>query len=155
LDVCGGPYLEREDALLPLESQLWNLIHGMNTSKELLGGDIRVFGRKRTSFHPQVPLFLNQVGLQKAILVAFDNAVIPTHRSATVSWPSPDGKQVEAFARSPHRADNPQAFFHLAHYLYETIQKDHSATLALLHTGTPPAPWYDDWLALSRFGPVL
>src|SRR5204863_78215 len=32
-EVCGGSYLEREDALLPLESQLWNLRKGLAVSR--------------------------------------------------------------------------------------------------------------------------
>src|SRR5262249_33538657 len=50
---------------------------------------------------------------------------------------------------------NPQTYFHLAHYLHQTIREDHSATLALLHAAAPTGPWYEDWLELSRFGPVL
>src|SRR5262249_42509169 len=30
-----------------------------------------------------------------------------------------------------------------------------AATLVLLHKGTPAAPWYEDWLELSRLAPVL
>src|SRR5439155_4891110 len=41
-----------------------------------------------------------------------------------------------------------------AHYLHETIMQDHAATLVLLHAGTT-APWYEDWLELSRLAPVL
>ena len=91
----------------------------------------------------------------RAVLLAFDDGVTPTHRSTVVSWPSPDGKQVEAFARTPLAADTPQTGFHLAHHLHKTIMQDQSATLALVHKGTAAGPWYDDWLELSRFGPVL
>src|SRR5262249_51743464 len=51
--------------------------------------------------------------------------------------------------------DNPQTFLHVAHYLHRTIMQDHAATFALLHTAAPAAPWYLDWLELSRFAPVL
>src|SRR5262245_25352397 len=108
LEVCGGPYREREDALLPVESQLWNLLKGQATYRELLGSDVRVFARKRFSFHPQLPLLLQSVGIQKAVLLAFDASAVPTYRSTTINWPSPDGKQVEAFTRTPQAADNPQ-----------------------------------------------
>ncbi len=37
VEVCGGCALEREDALLPLESQLWNLLKGQGLYEELLG----------------------------------------------------------------------------------------------------------------------
>ena len=74
--------------------------------------------------------------------VAFDESVIPSHRSNVVNWPSPDGKQVECFTRTPLAADSPQTYFHLAHHLHRTVMKDHAATLALLHRGKPAAPWY-------------
>jgi hypothetical protein len=155
IEVCGGPYLEREDALLPVESQLWNLHKGLATYRQVLGQEIRVFGRKRFAAHPQLPLLLNSVGLRRALFVTFDEAVLPTYPSTVVSLPSPDGKQVEAFCRAPHRADNAQTFFHWAHYLHKTIAQDQAATLALLHTGTSAAAGYEELLELCRFGPVL
>jgi hypothetical protein len=155
VEVCGGSFIEREDALLPVESQLWNLTKGMAVYRELLGQEVRVFARQRFAAHPQLPLFLQSVGLSRALLLAFDDAVLPAHRSTVVSWPSPDGKQVEAFTRAPYDADNPQTFFHLTHYLHKSIMQDHAATFALLHRGTAVCPWYEDWLELCRFGPIL
>lgn len=155
VEICGGPYLEREDPLLPLESQLWNLVKGQAVYEELLGREVRVFARKRFGFHAQIPSMLQGVGISRALLVAFDEAVLPAHRSTVVSWPSPDGKQVEAFTRTPHPADSVQTFFHLAYHLHQTIMQDQAATLPLLHRGKPAGPWYDDWLELTRLAPVL
>ena len=45
-DFCGGPYLEREDAILPVESQIWNLLKGLEVSEQLLG-------RKAAHLRPQ------------------------------------------------------------------------------------------------------
>ncbi len=155
IEVCGGSYLEREDALLPMESQVWNLAKGLAVAKDLLGSDLRVYARKRFAAHPQLPMLLGTVGLQRTLLLSFDEAVLPTYQVTVVNWPAPDGKQIEAFTRPPYPADNPQTVFHLAHHLFQTIRQDHSATLALLHTGSPPQPWYADWLELCRFGPIL
>lgn len=155
VEVCGGPYREREDALLPVESQLWNLTRGLARYKELLDAEVRVHARKRSAVTPQTPLFLQSAGLSRALLVAFDDAVLPTYRSPVINWPSPDGKQVEAFARVPYAADNPQTFFHAAHYLHKTIMEDHGATFALAHQAGSAAPWYRDWLELSLLAPVL
>ncbi|MBV9124788.1 MAG: hypothetical protein JO112_15640, partial [Planctomycetes bacterium] len=154
-EVCGGCYVEREDALLPIESQLWNLRKGLAVARDLLGEDLRVFARRRHAFHPQWPVVLTSAGLQRMVLLAFDDAVLPSYRSTVVGWLAPDGRPVEAFTRAPYRADNPLTFFNLAHYLHQTIMQDHAATLALLHAGTPAAPWYQDWLELSRLAPVL
>jgi hypothetical protein len=155
IEVCGGPYLEREDALLPVESQLWNVMKGQETYQKLLGTGVKVFARKRFAAHPQLPLLLNYVGLNRVLFVPFDDAVMPAHRATVVNWPSPDGKQVEAFARTPYAADNPQTYFHLAHYLHQTIMQDHGATLALRHGPQIAPAWYEDWLELNRFAPVL
>lgn len=155
VEVCGGPFVEREDALLPIESQVWNLLHGLATYKSLLGQDIQVFGRRRFAAHPQLPLLLNTVGLRRAIFLPFDEAVLPTYRVTVISLPSPDGKQVDAFTRPPYPAESAQTFFHFAHYLRKTIADDHSATLAFLHAKEVAGPWYDDLLELCRFGPIL
>ncbi len=155
MELCGGPYSEREDALLPLESQLWNLQQGLATYKTILDHEPRVFARKRFAAHPQLPLLLNLVGIHRALLLTFDEAVVPSYRSTIVNWPSPDGKQVEAFTRAPYAADNPQTFLHVAHYLHRTIMQDHGATFVLLHSQAEAAPWYADWLELSRLAPVL
>jgi hypothetical protein len=154
-EVCGGPYREREDGLLPIESQLWNLLRGQAAYQELLGKEVQTFARKRFGAHPQLPMLLNSVGIHRAVLLAFDQSVLPTHRTTVTSWPSLDGKQIEAFTRVPHAVDNPQTWFHLAHYLRQTIMEDHAATLALVHHQGPAAPWYADWLELQRFGPIL
>jgi hypothetical protein len=154
-EVCGGPYREREDGLLPLESQLWNLTRGQAVYRELLGSEVRVFARQRFGHHALLPLMLQSVGINRAVLVAFDESVLPAPRTTTASWPSPDGKQVEAFCRPPLPADTPQTFFHLTHHLHRTIMQDSSATLALLHRGKPAHACYGDWVELTRLAPVL
>ncbi len=155
VEVCGGCALEREDALLPLESQLWNLLKGQSIYEELLGQAVRVYARRRFAFHPQTPLLLQSVGIARTLLLSFDESVVPAHRSAVINWPSQDGKQIEAFTRTPHGVESPQVGFHLAHHLYRTIMQDQAATLALLHRDKPASAWYHDCLELSRFAPVL
>ncbi len=155
-EVCGGGYLEREDPLLPLDSQLWNLLKGLETSRALLQTDIRVFARKRFGFHPQLPLLLTTTGLQRALFLTFDeSAGVPQYSSTVVAWPSPDGKQVDAFVRRPYPADAPATFFNLAHYWYKTTREDHAATLVLRHSSRPPAAWYRDIMELARLAPLL
>jgi hypothetical protein len=154
-EVCGGSYVEREDALLPVESQLWNLLKGQAVARELLGNEVRVFARRRFGAHPQLPLLLNNAGLNRALFVTFDEAAVPTYQAPVINWPSPDGKQVDCFTRTPFPAADPQTWFNLGHHLFKTIREDHYATIALLHRGEPAVPWYDDWLELSRLAPVL
>jgi hypothetical protein len=146
VEVCGGCYEEREDPMLPPESQLWNLRKGTEVTRALVGRDVRVFARRRFGFHPQLPLWLQDVGIPRALLLSFDEAVLPAHRAPVISWPAPGGKQVEAFTRTPHAADSPQTFFHLAYHLHQTIMHDQAATVPLLHRGRPACPSYrDSW----------
>jgi hypothetical protein len=154
VEVCGGPYFEREDPLFALESRLWNLTRGLAVYKELLGRDIGVFARQRAAASVHLPLLLNSVGLRRAMLLAFDQSSLPTYRTTVINWATPDGKQVEAFTRVPYSASEPQTFFHWAHYLHQTIAQDHAATIALLHRD-PAAPWYDDLHELMKFAPVF
>lgn len=153
-EVCAGSYAEHEEPLLPIESQLWNLTQGTKIVSEILGQDIRSHARKRFYAHPQTPSFLHSVGIEKTLLVSFDEHVLPHYHSTVVNWPSVDDKQVDSVCRMPYPGDNPQTYYHLSHYLNETIMQDHAATLAIIHPGKP-CPWYDDWRELSRLAPVL
>jgi hypothetical protein len=155
-EVCGGCYLEREDPLLGIDSQLWNLQKGLAVARSLLQADIRVFARKRFGYHPQMPLLLSTVGLQRALFLCFDESSgVPQYTACVVAWPAPDGKQVDAFVRAPYPADNPSTFFNFGHYWFKTTREDHAATIALSHTGQPACPWYRDLTELARLAPVL
>jgi hypothetical protein len=155
IELCSGCYLDREDALLPPESYLWNLFRGRRSFEDLFGAAPRVFGRKRFGGLPQQPMLLTHTGLTKMVNLPFDNGVLPSYRTPVTSWPAPSGKSVDAFTRAPVAADNPLTFFHLAHYLYKTIRNDSTATVALVHKDGKPATGYEDWLELTRFGPIL
>lgn len=153
-EVCGGGYSEREESLMPIESQMWNLLKGTKVSEELLGREVTVFGRKRFYAHPQTPAFLYTTGLERALLLSFSEAVLPYYHSSLISWPAADGKQVDAFCKPPVAAHNPQTFYHLGHHLHETLMHDHYATFSMIHAG-PVCDWYKDWQELSKLAPVL
>jgi hypothetical protein len=161
-EVCGGLYREREDALLPVDSQLWNLQRGREVAAQILGqvanqgGPVSVFARQRFGFQPQQPLMLTSSGLTRCLLLTFDeNSGLPVYQSVSVSWPSPDGKTVDGFTRNPQPVDSPQTFFNLGHHWFKTTREDHTAVVALVHKSKPPAVWYDDLMCLSSLAPVL
>ncbi len=155
IELCGGPFIEREDVLLPLESQLWNLRKGLETYRMLLGQELRVHARRRGAASPFLPQLLHAAGLSKTVYLAFDEAVLPQFRSAVIELPAPDGKRVEAFTRSTLPAESALTYFHLAHHLSKTMQQDMTASLALLHTGKGQGCWHRDWLELNRLAPVF
>jgi hypothetical protein len=155
LEIIGGVYREREDAMMPVESQLWNLRKGRAASRETTGANVEVLARKRSANHPHIPAWVQASGLRRALLVSFDGAVSPNHRSTVVNWTSPDGKSIDAFTRLPPAAHKAETFFNLVYTLHQSITNDSAPTLALLHQGEPANPLYEDWLALSRLMPVL
>lgn len=155
LEIIGGVYREREDALLPIESQLWNLWKGRGASKDALGATVEVLARRRSANHPHIPAWVQATGLRRALLASFDGAVTPNHRATVVNWTSPDGKAIDAFTRVPAPSHKAETFFNLVYTLHQSITSDSAPTLALLHQQEPPHPLYEDWLALSKLGPVL
>ena len=155
VDLCCGSYRDREDALLPPESQWWNLRVARETVKRLLGVEPGVYARKTSAYHPQLPSWLQHMSYKHAVLISFDGALIPTLRATAVSWPAPDGKSVDAFTREPLPADDPATFFNLAYHLHQAVGTDAAPTVALMHRGKPAAEPYRDLLALADLAPVL
>jgi hypothetical protein len=72
-----------------------------------------------------------------------------------VSWPSPDGKAVEAFTREPLPANDPHTFFNLVYHLHQATTYDSAPTVSLAHKGEPAFATYRDLLALADLAPVF
>ncbi|HEY3789846.1 MAG TPA: hypothetical protein VGL71_13370, partial [Urbifossiella sp.] len=155
VDLCCGSYRERDEALLPFESQLWNLRKARQTVHDLFGVETATYARHKSGFHPQLPSWLQHMGYRHAVLVSFDSASIPVLRGTAANWPGPDGKAVDAFTRAPLPAHDPHTFFNLVYHLREAVSQDAAPTIALIHKGTPPFAVYRDLLALADLGPVL
>ncbi|MFM7151465.1 MAG: hypothetical protein ACKO23_16635 [Gemmataceae bacterium] len=156
VDIVGGPYQERDDPLLPLESQIWNIREGQRKYAERLGREVQVFGRKRFGFYPQLPALLQAMGIPHCLLDSLDGSgSVPSHQGPVISWPSHDGKSVLALTRKGLASHSPSTFFHLAHHLHQAIMQDQTATLVLQHVEKPACDFYRDWLALTRLSPVL
>ncbi|MBY0514402.1 MAG: hypothetical protein K2P78_10875 [Gemmataceae bacterium] len=155
VDLCCGSYRDREDALLPAESQWWNLRTARDTVRRLFGVETTVYGRKKSAYHPQLPAWLVQMGYKHAVLISFDGALIPTLRGTAVDWPSPDGKSIHAFTREPLPAHDPHTFFNLVYHAYQSVSQDAAPSLAFVHKGKPAADSYHDLLALADLAPVF
>lgn len=155
IDLCCGSYRDREDALLPPESQWWNLHAARVAAKALLGVEPAVYARKMSAFHPQLPGWLYHMGFKHAVLISQDGALIPTLRSTAVNWPGPDGRSVEAFCREPLPASDPGTFFNLVYHMHQAYSSDAAPTIAFVHRGEPAFGSYGDLLALNELLPVF
>ncbi len=154
-DLCVGSFRDRDDALLPIESQLWNIRTARETVRKLFGSEPTVYARRRSAYHPQLPSWLQLAGYRHAVAVSFDGALVPSRYSAVVTWSGPDGKSVEAFTREPHPANDGQTFFNMAYLIHQGITHDSTPTVALLHKGGTGGAGYIDYLALGELAPVL
>jgi len=155
VDLCCGAYREREDALLPPESQWWNLLAARAALKKLFSVEPAVYARKLSAFHPQLPGWLYHMGFKHAVLISQDGALIPTLRSTAVNWPGPDGRAVDAFCREPLPAADPGTFFNLVYHMHQAYSSDAAPTVAFVHKGEPAFDSYRDLLALNELVPVF
>jgi len=155
VDLCCGAFKEREDALLPIESQLWNLHAARASVRKLFAAETAVYCRKTSAFHPQLPGWLQHLGFKHAVLISRDGAMIPTLRSTAVNWPGPDGRSVDAFCREPLPAQDPLTFFNLVYHMHQATSMDSAPTVAFVHKGEPAFDSYHDLLALAELCPVF
>lgn len=152
VDLACGAYREHDDALLPAESQWWNLAKARSAARTLLGVEPKVYGRRRSALHPQIPGWLKHVGFDAAFVVPLDGAMSPTRNAAVVNWPGPDGKSIDGYAREPHPAGDPLTFFNLPYHVHKAMTGDAYPTVGFAHTGTAPAVGYAEFLALAELG---
>lgn len=155
VDICCGSYRDREDALMPAESQWWNLRKARDTVRRLFGVEPAVYARKKSAYHPQLPSWLQHMGYRHAVLISFDGALIPTLRGTAVNWPGPDGKSVDAFTKEPLAGHDPHTFFNLAYHLHQAVTHDAAPTLAVMHKAERAFDSYRDLLALADLAPVF
>ena len=155
LEVCCGAAIERDDALLPMESQLWNLREGQRIAEEVLGKPSEVLARRRSSYHVGTPQLMLAAGLKRAVMLNLDGATLPVFRSSVVNWSGADGRSVDVFARTPLAADEVSSYFNLATHLHTTLREDTTPTIALMHKAGEEPPFYRDWLTLTQLAPAL
>jgi len=154
VDIACGAYRERDDALLPIESQFWNFEQARRAVKSLFGAETQVFARNTSAFHPALPSWLQHAGYQSAVLVSFDGALNPNRNAAILNWSAPDGKSLTAFGREPLDASDPLTYFNLVYHMHQAFTQDSMPTIAFKHTGSEAAPGYRELIALAELGDV-
>ena len=154
-EVACGSMHEREESTLPPESQWFDLTQARITVRKLLDRETTIYARQRSAFHANLPSWLTHCGYSNAILLGFDAALVPTSNSAVVNWPAPDGQTIDAFARMPESANDPQTFFNIVYTLHQAITQDTAPVMALLHRGSTPAVGYAELQQLLQLAPVF
>jgi len=154
IEMAGGLYIERDEPLRSIESQLWNMRQGKSVYDSLLGQTLKVFARTKSGLHSLTPLLIQKEGFRRAVLLSFDDGTVPHYRAPVISWSGSDGKSVEALARVPLPAESPQTWFHMAYHLGRAVREDHAPTVVLIHK-EKPSVIYKIVTQLAALAPVM
>jgi alpha-mannosidase len=153
--LVGGEQQEGRLPLMPLECVLANLIEGLHTFERAVDRRPRVFGRRRYGLSPALPQILDRLGYQGALHVTLDDGRFPLRVQSKVRWQGDDTSTIDAIARLPRDAAQPQTFLELARRLGEAMDTDHVATIVLAHWPGMASPWYADLRRIARFTNAL
>ena len=155
-DVAGGTYTEGEDALLPLESILWQFRRASEIYRlHLDDRNVETYARRRFGLHTRVPQIARRFGFRYALHMSFDAGKFPIPAETKRLWESPDGGSLESLMRPPVAADRAGQGWFLAWRMATTMRNDHVGALSLLHWPEPVAPWYIDLRRAATYSPVL
>lgn len=155
-DVAGGTYSEAEDALLPLESILWQFRRGNEVYRAHLDDrHVETYARRRFGLYAELPRIAKRFGFRFALHMAFDAGRFPLRVETKGLWESADGSSLESLLRPPLAADRPSQGWLLPWKMAATMKNDHVAALPLVHWPQPVATWYLDLRRSAGYSPVL
>lgn len=155
-DVAGGAWDEAEEALLPLESILWQFRRGAEAYRQHLDHrTVETLARRRFGLYPILPQLAKRHGFRFAVHMGFDAGKFPLRAEAKRLWESPDHTNLEALTRPPLAADRPAQGVRIAWCLAASMREDHVATVPLIHWPAPLAGWYEDLRRVASYSPVL
>jgi alpha-mannosidase len=156
VDVAGGAYAEIEDALLPLESILWQFRKGSELYRRHLDDrNVETYARRRFGLHTRVPQIAKRFGFRYALHMGFDAGKFPIPAETKRLWESPDGSSLESLMRPPMAADRASQGWFLPWRMAAVMRNDHVGALPLLHWPEPVAAWYVDLRRAGSYAPVL
>ena len=153
--LVGGEQHEGLLPLMPLECVLANLIEGLCTFERVVDRRPQVFGRRRYGLAPALPQILDKLGFQGALHVTLDDGRFPLRVQSKVRWQGDDTSTIDAIARLPRDAAQPQTFLELARRLGDAMDTDHVATIVLAHWPGLASPWYADLRRIARYTNAL
>ena len=155
-DVAGGSYAEGEDALLPLESILWQFRRANELYRlHLDDRSVETYARRRFGLYTRVPQIAKRFGFRYALHMGFDTGKFPIPAETKRLWESPDGGSLESLIRPPLAADRASQGWLMPWRIATMMRNDHVGALPLLHWPEPVAPWYVDLRRAGSYSPVL
>ena len=153
--LIGGVDSEVAWPLMPLERLLADMEKGAAIYQRQLGRKVTVFGRRRFGLTPVLPQLLVKSGFVGAVHLTFEDGTFPEGSQVKTRWEGTDATSIDALARIPRNANQPETFLSLANRLGESMDMDHVATLCLAHWPGQTSPWYEDLRRVSKYTAAL
>lgn len=155
-DVIGGAYAESDEALMPVESILWQYRHGAEVYRRFLSDrTVETYARRRFGLYPMLPQVARRFAIRFGLHLALDDGRFPQMPEAKRMWESPDGTALEVMARVPGPADRESEGPRLPWRLARSMKEDSLAILPLVHWPSPVSAWYEDLRRLAAYSPVF
>ncbi|MFV1964680.1 MAG: hypothetical protein ACC628_04610 [Pirellulaceae bacterium] len=153
--LIGGEDVERCLPLMSCESILAELKRGQAVFESLLDRRVDVFGRRRFGLSPLLPQILSKLGYRAACHATMDAGRTPEGSQIKTRWEGVDGSALDALAKAPLDANQPEVFLSFGSKLGESMDMDHVATLWLAHWPGHASTWYEDLKRCAHYGTAL
>ena len=157
LEIIGGVYREREDALMPSSRSSGTCARAGRHRAKSSGAASRCWPAKRSANHPQIPAWVQATGLRRALLVSFDGAVTPDLPGSTVvNWSARTASRSTRSPASRSRPTRPRRSSTSSTTLHQAITQDSAPTVAARPQGRAGRPARTRTCSRSsELGPVL
>ncbi|MBL4883382.1 MAG: hypothetical protein JKY95_02450 [Planctomycetaceae bacterium] len=155
IGIIGGEYEEVPTALLPIQTQRWQLERGFAVFESLFSNVPAIWGRMRFGLSTQLPLLLKKFNVQGAYHLVLDDGIYPDDEQSHFSWEGRSGSVIPAISRIPLSVDNASSLLKLPERLAETMNHDHLACAVLARWPKIRNPWFNDILRVQKYAPVL
>ncbi|MGE3776666.1 MAG: hypothetical protein AB7F89_05745, partial [Pirellulaceae bacterium] len=153
--LVAGDATERRLPLLSCEGILAELRRGVGQIQDVWGQPVQVYGRRRFGLTPFLPAVLEKLQFRGALHATLDDGHFPAASQIKTRWQGLDGSVIDAIAKPPLDASQPETFLSLAQKLGESMDTDHVATLCFAHWPGAAAPWYSDLRRCARYTSAL
>lgn len=156
LDIAGGPFSERPEHLLPLETVRTLYRQGDAVYRRHLDDrSVETLFHRHFALSPSLPHMARRQGFRFGMPMAFDGGTFPVRRESKMLWASPDGTTLEALTRVPTDTDDALLPLRFPWLLGQSMRDDHVALAVWLGwPGATPA-WLKTLRTIESYAPIF
>lgn len=155
LTIVSGEHHEQELPLLTPETILLALRRGRGDQQQTLDQVSTIYGRRTFGLTPLLPQLLSELGYTAALHWSLDEGHLPRCDYGKIRWEGVGYATIDALARLPLDAADPEALLGLSEKLGETTDYDQVSTIAFAHWPDRVCTYYEDLRRMARYAPAL